>query len=260
MTIEEALAFHAAARRYGNQTGAPSIAIHVGAADEIARATIQRLGRSGMSVVACDPDEARLRRMEAELEAVGGAGLMLGAGSGSQADIDAVVARTLSAYGRLDVLIIGMSSLTDGAKALGWFRTASPHIAAAGGGHIVSVVSSLGRYRSSYFRYDAGPESALDRSAAEAAIVALTRQAAFELAAQKIRVNAVAVGWVRDEATEAAWRALSERDRAYLLEEISLRRLGEPEEVAAVIEFLATGASSYVTGTVIDVNGGLWMS
>ncbi len=68
------------------------------------------------------------------------------------------------------------------------------------------------------------------------------------------------MGLIRTPETEAVWRGLSERDRQFLSEEISLQRLGEPEEVAAVVEFLASPASSYVTGTAIDVNGGWWMS
>lgn len=91
------------------------------------------------------------------------------------------------------------------------------------------------------------------------ALVAQTRQLAFELAPRRIRVNAVAHGWIRGIGPEPD-AALSEREKEALLTEISLRRPGEPAEVAAVITFLAGPASSYITGTILDVNGGWWVS
>jgi 3-oxoacyl-[acyl-carrier protein] reductase len=89
---------------------------------------------------------------------------------------------------------------------------------------------------------------------------ALTRQLGLELATHRIRANAVAVGWIRGESTQRAWSKLNDHERSFVLQEISLGRFGEPDEVAGVIAFLAGEASSYLTGTTIDVNGGWWMS
>ncbi|MGH6904617.1 MAG: SDR family oxidoreductase [Geminicoccaceae bacterium] len=85
-------------------------------------------------------------------------------------------------------------------------------------------------------------------------------QLAFELAPHRIRVNVVAAGWIRLPAFEQAWQAVSAREQAFVLEGISLRRLGKPDEVAAAIEFPAREASRCVTGATIDVNGGWWVS
>jgi 3-oxoacyl-[acyl-carrier protein] reductase len=90
--------------------------------------------------------------------------------------------------------------------------------------------------------------------------LALTRELAFEVAAAGIRVNAVVPGLISTAQTQQVWPRLPEQARRDILEETALGRLGEPEEVAAVISFLASDASSYVTGTAVDVNGGWWMS
>ena len=139
-------------------------------------------------------------------------------------------------------------------------RAVIPPMIAAKRGRIVNVVSALGRYRSAYFRLNGTHSSEVITAASDSALLGLTRQLAFELAPHHIRVNAVTVGLIRSPDTEATWRKLSTRQQMFLLEEISLKRFGEPDEVAAAIEFLAGEASSYVTGTGIDVNGGWWMS
>jgi NAD(P)-dependent dehydrogenase (short-subunit alcohol dehydrogenase family) len=243
----------------------PAVALYAAGRDEIGRATVLRLARSGMSVVACSQDESWLSRVAAALGEAGCSGLTVSTGPVS-GEADHAVNKAIDAFGRIDALIVDMlgwdcpRAVFADSPALRWLKAVSPNMSAAGGGHVVNVVSSLGRYRSSYFPFDDGQEGALDQSAAEGAVLALTRQAAFELAPHKIRVNAVSVGWIRGARSEQSWRRLSDRDREYILEEISLRRLGEPDEVAAAVHFLATPASSYVTGTVLDVNGGWWMS
>jgi 3-oxoacyl-[acyl-carrier protein] reductase len=127
------------------------------------------------------------------------------------------------------------------------------------GGQIVHVASSIGRYRSAWFRGRSESASHVAQAAVEGALIGQTRQLAFELAPHRIRVNAVVHGWIRGIAPEPD-ETLSEREKEALMTEISLRRPGEPDEVAAVIAFLAGPASSYITGTVLDVNGGWWMS
>jgi len=127
------------------------------------------------------------------------------------------------------------------------------------GGQIVHVASSTGRYRSAWFRGRFASGSHVAQAAIEGALIGQTRQLAFELAPRRIRVNSVVHGWIRGIAPEPD-ETLSEREKEVLMTEISLRRPGEPDEVAAVIAFLAGPASSYITGTVLDVNGGWWMS
>jgi NAD(P)-dependent dehydrogenase (short-subunit alcohol dehydrogenase family) len=119
-----------------------------------------------------------------------------------------------------------------------------PAMVEAGGGSIVnmaSVLATVGRANASAY------------VAAKHAVVGLTKSAALEYAADGVRVNAVAPGFVLTQLNESR---LSEGQRAELREDHALGRLGEPGEVAAVVAFLASEASSFVTGTCQLVDGG----
>ncbi len=255
------------------------VAIVTRAAGSIERATALRLAHSRMRLIVCDDVEhTRLLEIESELESAGMPVVTMAADVTREADANRVVEAAVSTFGRIDVLVNGMATggcdrssekssddLADGIGSgvqgpLLFTRAVVPHMIAGGGGRIVNVVSSSGRYRSAYFRYTGSDASCLRNAGIDGALLALTRELAFELAPHRIRVNAATIGWIRTPASERAWRKLSRKDQSFLLDEISLRRLGEPDEAAAVVEFLATDASSYVTGTAIDVNGGWWMS
>ena len=255
------------------------VAIVTRAAGSIESAVVRRLARIGMSLVVCDgPEAAGLSDLEAVSGPAGTSVTAVPADVTSESDVRRVVDRTHSTFGRIDVLVNGLvpsdgrplseqsfQTLADDIAAgtrspLLFIRAVVPHMVAGGGGRIVNITSSVGRYRSAYFRPEREGASYLRESGTDGALLALTRELALELAPRSIRVNAATVGWIRAAAADRAWHALSERERAFLLEEISLRRLGEPDEAAAVVEFLASDASSYVTGTAVDVNGGWWMS
>jgi len=255
------------------------VAIVTGAAGQIESATALRLAHGGMPLLACDNAEPmQLLEIESELKSAGLPAVTMAVDVKSEADAERVVELALSTFGRIDVLVNGraannydsLSECTSQnlADAIGsgvrspllLTRTVIPHMIAGGGGRIVNIVSSSGRYRSAYFHHTASDASSLETAGIDGALLALTRELAFELAPHRIRVNAATIGWIRTPASERVWQRLSNQDQSFLLEEISLRRLGEPDEAAAVVEFLATDASNYVTGTAIDVNGGWWMS
>ena len=129
------------------------------------------------------------------------------------------------------------------------------------GGQIVNIMSSAGRYRTGYFQNSADADrSHASKAAVDGAIFALTRQLGFELGPRRIRVNAISLGWIRSRERDREWDEMTSREREFLFDEISLGRPGEPDEVAAAVEFLASEASSYVTCNAIDVNGGWWTS
>ncbi|RLB75047.1 MAG: beta-ketoacyl-ACP reductase, partial [Deltaproteobacteria bacterium] len=92
-------------------------------------------------------------------------------------------------------------------------------------------------------------------SASKAGIMGFTKTVAREVAARGIRVNAVAPGFIQTEMTAS----LPEKVREKFLEQIPMGRMGEPEEVAEVIYWLCSESSSYLTGQIIHVNGGLYM-
>ncbi|WP_160148794.1 SDR family NAD(P)-dependent oxidoreductase [Amycolatopsis alkalitolerans] len=126
-------------------------------------------------------------------------------------------------------------------------RSALPQLRERGRGSVINVGSIAGRHRS--FTASAA------YAAAKGGVIALTRQLAHEFAAEGVRVNCVCPGLV---ATDIIRRNVTEEQRAQLAAAIPLRRLARPDEVATTICFLATDAASYVTGAVLDVNGGLY--
>lgn len=253
-------------------------AIVTAAGSAIGQAIVRRLSRVGMHLVICDDAATELAALASELRAKGGRVVTFVADLTEEGQATRLAEAATSEFGRIDALVnglyphdfgdwrkmsLGQLAASTGAgvqRTLNCTRAVVSPMIAGDGGRIVNVVSSLGRYRSAWFRNNAERGSAVLSAGTESAIVGLTRQLAFELAPHRIRVNAVAAGWIRTPASEQAWQALSPREQAFILEEISLRRLGEPDEVAAAIEFLASEASRYVTGTTIDVNGGWWVS
>ena len=114
-------------------------------------------------------------------------------------------------------------------------------------GRIISVTSVVGA---------AGNAGQANYAAAKAGVVGMTKSLARELGSRNITVNCVAPGFIDTDMT----RALSEEQRNALVGQIPLGRLGKPEDIAAAVAFLASHAGDYVTGTVLHVNGGMFMA
>jgi 3-oxoacyl-[acyl-carrier protein] reductase len=114
-------------------------------------------------------------------------------------------------------------------------------------GRIISITSVVGA---------AGNPGQANYAAAKAGVAGMTRALARELGSRNITVNCVAPGFIDTDMT----RALPEASRAALLGQIPLGRLGEPRDVAAAVAYLASPAGGYVTGAVLHVNGGMYMS
>jgi NAD(P)-dependent dehydrogenase (short-subunit alcohol dehydrogenase family) len=187
--------------------------------------------------------------------------------------VDAAVAGIEGELGRLDVLVnlaggsLGTPhdlsdirpedfDLVQAVNLRGTFlccQAAVPLIARGGGGAIVNVSSIGGR--------SASVVTGVAYAGAKAGILGLTRRLALEVGPHGIRVNAVAPGlFLSGPRLEGMWQALTEDERGRVLGEIPLGRLPELEEAVAPIVFLASDESSYVTGAVLDVNGGRFMS
>jgi 3-oxoacyl-[acyl-carrier protein] reductase len=231
------------------------VAVITGAGRGIGRATAERLAKDGYAVVAVDLDESA----DVVAERVGGRAI--------RCDISDPVQVRAVAVGldRLDVLVnnAGVWDFTAIADIdIDQFRrvmevnvlgnvlctqTLAPVIAAGGGGAIVNVTSFLA-------------ESARARSgiypASKAAVIALTQQAALEYAEAGIRVNAVGPGLTYTDGAAGLFPSdPAERDRRG--RHLPLGRLGQPEDVAGVIAFLASHDARYVTGQTLYADGGI---
>jgi 3-oxoacyl-[acyl-carrier protein] reductase len=113
-------------------------------------------------------------------------------------------------------------------------------------GRIISITSVVGA---------AGNAGQMNYAAAKAGVVGLSKSLAREIGSRNITVNCVAPGFIDTDMT----RALSPDQKSGLLGQIPLGRLGEPEDIASAVAFLASPAAGYITGTVLHVNGGMYM-
>lgn len=236
-------------------------AIVTGAAQGIGLEIARVLHAGGASVVLADLDAAAATTAAASL---GDGALGVGADVTDESDVDALVARTIEQFGRLDVMVNNAGITRDASlKKMTvdnfdavitvhlrgtWLgvRAASAVMREQKAGSIVNISSLSGK---------SGNPGQTNYSAAKAGIVGLTKAAAKELAHHNVRVNSVQPGLIRTAMTEAMPpEVFAEREAA-----IPMRRAGEPREVAGAVLFLASELSSYMTGGVLEVGGGRLM-
>jgi len=244
------------------------IAAVTGGASGIGEATVRRFVAEGAKVAFADRDADRGKRVMAEIEATGGQTLFVEAQLGREADAAAFVKQAADRFGRLDVLVnnagIRLYHTVVEASAESWdeilgvnlkgyafcAKAAIPIMREAGGGSIVNVasvrsVTSVGKTT----QYDT----------TKAAVAGLTRGMAADHASDGVRVNAVCPGPIYTPFHERRIRELGRTLEQYQEDAARgtmLRRPGTPEEVAACILFLASDDASYVTGTLLFVDGG----
>lgn len=130
-------------------------------------------------------------------------------------------------------------------------QAAMPYLVEAGGGAIVNTSSIGGRQPS--------PVTGVPYAAAKAAIVGLTKRLAKEVGPDRVRVNAIAPGLVLTDRLRGMFDAMDPAEQREVVEAIPLRRMPELAEIVEPILFLASDAAGYVTGVVLDVNGGRFM-
>ncbi|MBP7566956.1 MAG: SDR family oxidoreductase [Burkholderiaceae bacterium] len=235
------------------------VVLVTGGAQGIGEACARRFAHEGAKLVIADVADARGRALAREL-----GGTYMHCDVGDKADVDAIVELALATHGRIDILINNAGIFKaahfldvseedfdevlrvnlKGAFLMG--QAVARAMAQAGGGSIVNMSSVNGVL--------AIPDIA-SYNVSKGGINQLTRAMALALADHGIRVNAVAPGTI---ATELAARAVltSEEARHKILSRTPLKRLGEPDEIADVVAWLASDAASYVTGEIVTVDGG----
>ncbi|MEO6943059.1 MAG: glucose 1-dehydrogenase [Terrimesophilobacter sp.] len=241
--------------------------IITGGAGGIGSATARAFAKEGARVAIVDLDEVAATRVADEISASGGEAIAIGADVSSESDVERVVAIVVDTFGGLDVLfnnagIIRRTTVVD-TTADEWDRVfavnvksiflmckyAVPVMAFGGGGSIVNTGSGWGLK---------GGGRAISYCASKGAVVNMTRALAIDHGAQGIRVNSVNPGDVNTGMLIEEARQLSTELGAFLAESADrpLGRMGEPEEIAAAVVWLASDASSYVTGAALVVDGG----
>jgi NAD(P)-dependent dehydrogenase (short-subunit alcohol dehydrogenase family) len=241
------------------------VAVVTGAASGIGSATIRRFAAEGATVVAADIADAS--DSVHELARMGIAARFFQVDVTKALQIESLVNDTVTSFGRLDVLVnnAGMElpkKITDTSEAewdrlldvnlKGVFLCAKasiPVMQRQGGGVIINVASELGLV---------GGSEIAAYCASKGGVVQLTKALAIDHASDNIRVNCVCPGPVETPLLEAIIGGSSDPDeeRRSITEKTLLKRVGQPDEIANVIAFLASSESSYMTGSVVVVDGG----
>jgi 3-oxoacyl-[acyl-carrier protein] reductase len=242
----------------------PRIALVTGASRGIGRAIAATLAAQGLRVVGTATTDAGAQAITQALAAFPGSrGVCLNVDDGDA--VDAAVDALVKAEGGLHVLVnnagITRDQLAMRMKDEDWDAVLDTDLKAVfrlsrsvlrtmmkqRWGRIVSVTSVVGA---------SGNAGQANYAAAKAGVAGMTRALARELGSRGITVNCVAPGFIATDMTDA----LPEAQRAALLQQIPLARLGSPGEVAHAVAFLASEGAAYITGTELHVNGGMYMA
>jgi len=246
------------------------VAVVTGGASGIGAATVKALATKGAHVVAADIDSGSLKKMEEEFSEAGHSFLALRVNVAAEEDVKEMIDKTVSHFGSIDMLVnnAGISPKHEGKKVNLWemsiaewdqvmavnirgaflcCHSAVPVMIENGSGAIVNVSSLAAKVGSVI--------TGCHYVISKAGVVGLTKILAREVAEHGIRVNGVAPGRID---TPMIWDVPPEINERYK-DMIPLKRLGTPQEVADGIVFLLSDSAAYITGQILDINGGIGM-
>ena len=241
-------------------------AVVTGSSRGIGRAVAEELARAGFDVCVNCSSERGLSGVQQRADQLaaehGVRAIAVAANVADAAEAEALVAAAHEAFGRVDVLVNNAGITRDGLIARmkeedfdavidvnlkGTFnccKAAAQRMMKQRYGRIVNLSSVVGV---------AGNAGQANYAASKAGVIGLTKSLARELAARNVTANAVAPGFIATDMTDA----LSEKQREAILGRIAAKRLGAPEDVAALVRFLASEEAGYITGQVVCIDGGM---
>lgn len=240
------------------------VAFVTGAAQGIGKSIAIALAKEGANIVVSDINKEAADQTARELSGMGVKAISVKTNVASFEEVERSVSEATAAFEKIDILVnnagITRDTLVMRMKEEDWdlvldvnlkgvfncIKAVCPLMMKKRCGKIISIASIVG---------EMGNAGQANYSASKGGVIALTKTVARELAPRGITANAVAPGFIDTDMT----KKLPEEVKTKLKEQIPLARLGSPEDVAAAVLFLASAESDYVTGQVINVNGGMYM-
>jgi 3-oxoacyl-[acyl-carrier protein] reductase len=240
------------------------IALVTGASRGIGQACALTLARAGAKVAVAARALDKLEQLAADIKAGGGEAFPVAIDMESQASIKEGFTRVAKEFGRIDILVNNAGVTRDGLalrmKAEDWDLVLRTNLSGAffaiqqvlsgmmreRWGRIINISSVVG---------EAGNAGQANYVASKAGLIGLTKSLAQEIASRNVTVNAVAPGFVETDMTAV----LNEYLKTRMKQAIPLGRFGTPDDIAAAVRFLASDDAGYITGHVLDVNGGMYM-
>ena len=241
------------------------IALVTGASRGIGAAIAQELGKQGAIVIGTATSAGGAENINAALKAANISGMGMALDVNDAAQIEAVLAEISSKFGDISILVnnagITKDTLLMRMKAEDWDSVISTNLTSvyrmsqavlrpmmkARAGRIISISSVVGHM---------GNAGQTNYSAAKAGMAGFTKSLAAEVGSRNITVNCVAPGFIETDMTAE----LPEAIKTKMLERVPLGRLGNVNEIAATVAFLASPSAAYITGETIHVNGGMYMA
>ncbi len=241
------------------------VAVVTGASQGIGRETALALAQAGAKVVVAARNEEKLVALAGAIAAVGGEAIALKMDVADAEQVKAGFKQVIEKFGRLDILVNNAAVTRDGLamrmKKEDWeavlqtnltgahlcIQQALPTMMKARAGRIINISSIVAQM---------GNAGQANYVAAKAGLIGLTKAIAIEIASRGITVNAVAPGFIETPMTDV----LPDKVKEDLKERIPLGRMGSARDVAAAIVFLASDEAGYITGHVLNVNGGMHLA
>ena len=239
-------------------------ALVTGASQGIGRACALALATAGARVALAARNESRLNEVAAEIANAGGSAAVFALDIASEESIKACAKAAIGHFGSVEILVnnagITRDTLTLRMKRADWDDVLHTNLTGtflmtqallspmlkARWGRIINISSVVG---------ETGQAGQANYAASKAGLIGLTKSLARELASRNITANAVAPGYIETAMTAV----LDEKQRTGMLAAIPLGRPGTDLEIAAAVRFLASDDAAYITGHVLDVNGGMYM-